>query len=140
MFKFKRIFKFIKCSNFKKYLKVLRKKKEKKMKMKNQKTRKKMKEKTTKKKRKLTYRRVNGPAQHRAHAGGARFRPANGGSIGIAGMVCWNVNEDDLIVPSSAPAHLVGPFCFFFFRISDLKLLQTHFGSNRGQTSSGNIK
>jgi hypothetical protein len=37
-----------------------------------------------KKKKKPCYRRVNGPAQRCAHAGGARFRPANGRSIGIA--------------------------------------------------------
>jgi hypothetical protein len=43
-------------------------------------------------------------------------------------MVCWNVNdlevEADVVVPSSWPAHLVGPFCFVF-RISDLKLKHT---------------
>jgi hypothetical protein len=33
---------------------------------------------------KPSYHRVNGPAQRRAHAGGAEFRPANGRSLGIA--------------------------------------------------------
>jgi hypothetical protein len=84
------MFKFIKCSNLKKYLKVLRKKNEKKKENEKPENQEKTKEKTMKKK--LTYRRVNGPAQHRAHAGGARFRPANGRSIGIAAWheCTWN--------------------------------------------------
>jgi hypothetical protein len=40
------------------------------------------------KKEKPTFRRVTGPAQHRAHAGGAEFRPANGRSIGIGVKLC----------------------------------------------------
>jgi hypothetical protein len=44
-----------------------------------------------KKEKKPSYRRVNGPAQRRAHAGGARFRPANGRSIGIAINVCVSI-------------------------------------------------
>jgi hypothetical protein len=63
-------------------------KKETKNQNKNSKTRKpekKEKRKNHAKKRKTQLRRVNGPAQRRAHAGGAEFRPANGRSIGIAG-------------------------------------------------------
>jgi hypothetical protein len=43
-----------------------------------------MKEKLREKNKKTPLRRVNGPAQHRSHAGGVEFRPANGRSIGIA--------------------------------------------------------
>jgi hypothetical protein len=50
--------------------------------MKNQKKKKK-----ARKKIKRTYCRVNGPAQHRAHAGGAEFHPANERSIGIPGKI-----------------------------------------------------
>jgi hypothetical protein len=38
------------------------------------------------KKKKPSCRRTNGPAQHRAHAGGAGFGPTNGRSIGFAGL------------------------------------------------------
>jgi hypothetical protein len=57
-------------------------KKEKRNQNKNSKSRKNKKK--SRKKRKTHLRRVNGPAQRRAHAGGAEFRPANGRSIGIS--------------------------------------------------------
>jgi hypothetical protein len=40
------------------------------------------------KKDKSTYRDVNKPAQHRAHAGGAAIGPANGGGIEFAPYNC----------------------------------------------------
>jgi hypothetical protein len=46
------------------------------------------KEKTTQKRKKPSCRHVNGPAQHRAHAGGAGIDPANGRSIGFATLDC----------------------------------------------------
>jgi hypothetical protein len=69
-----------------KIFKKIKKEKERKNKRKREtriKQEKMKKEKSTQKK-KSTNRRVNGLAQHRAHAGGAEFRPANGRSIGIA--------------------------------------------------------
>jgi hypothetical protein len=84
MFKHKKV-QFIKCSNLK-IFKIVRKK----IKEKNKKRKKKQKprkleknRKTTKKIRKNQLRRINRPAQRRAHAGGAEFRPANGRSIGF---------------------------------------------------------
>jgi hypothetical protein len=41
-------------------------------------------EKNNEKRKNPGYRRVNGPAQYRAHAGGAGLGPTNGWSIGFA--------------------------------------------------------
>jgi hypothetical protein len=56
---------------------------------KNSKT-KKPEKKTNEKRKNPGCRRVNGPAQYRAHAGGAGLGPANGRSIGFAVIQFWS--------------------------------------------------
>jgi hypothetical protein len=87
------MFKILKCSNFK-IFRIVRNKNNEKQKgneksEENSKTKKakKMKKKKPRKKRKTHLRRINGPAQRRAHACGAEFRPTNGRSIGIAARI-----------------------------------------------------
>jgi outer membrane biosynthesis protein TonB len=58
--------------------------KEKKMKKQKKTVKQKKHKKNHTKKEKPSCRRVNGPAQHRAHTGGAGLSPANGRSIGFA--------------------------------------------------------
>jgi hypothetical protein len=106
-----------KCSNLKNVqtLKIFKKiKKEKEQKKRKRKTRikqeKMKKEKSTQKKEKPTYRRVNGPAQLRAHAGGAEFRPANGRSIGIGFAPTWEQ-------PSDGPSQFSPISSLFLFSI-----------------------
>jgi hypothetical protein len=77
MFKLLKMFRFFKNkkgNETKNHKKTMKQKTEKKNARKNQ----------TKRERKPTYRRIDGPTQYRAHAGGAGIALANGRRIGFA--------------------------------------------------------